>query len=95
MFPPVTMEDDDQILSKEELMPAFAPTPGIYLSPLQCSRSLSINVASRVEDRKLSLIERLDKLSSKMSNENSTASIDGSGDVSGSQSSTDSIESWG
>ncbi|KAK0212705.1 hypothetical protein DFS33DRAFT_58013 [Desarmillaria ectypa] len=91
---PATMEDERQILSKEERMPAFAPAPGIYLSPLQCSRSSSIGVTS-VEDRKLSLTERLDKLSSITSNENSTANIDESGDVLGSQSSADSIESWG
>ncbi|KAK0195546.1 hypothetical protein F5146DRAFT_1026020 [Armillaria mellea] len=93
--PPATMEEDErQILSKEEHLPVFAPAPGIYLSPLQCSRSPSVSVTS-VEDKKLSLIERLDKLSSKTSNEFSTTNIDESGYVLGSQSSTDSIESWG
>ncbi|PBK74403.1 hypothetical protein ARMSODRAFT_1001274 [Armillaria solidipes] len=92
--PPATTEDERQILSKEDHLPVFAPAPGIYLSPLQCSRSSSVSVTS-VEDKKLSLIEKLDKLSSKTSNENPTANIDESGDVLGSQSSTDSIESWG
>ncbi|KAK0504631.1 hypothetical protein EDD18DRAFT_1125746 [Armillaria luteobubalina] len=79
-----TEEDERKSLSKEE-----------HLSCLcSCPWSSSVNVTS-VEDEKLSLIERLDKLSSKTSNENSTTNIDESGDVLGSQSSTDSIESWG
>ncbi|KAK0241650.1 hypothetical protein EDD85DRAFT_787281 [Armillaria nabsnona] len=92
--PYATTEDEPQILSKEEHLPVFAHAPGIYLSPLQCSRSSSVSVTS-VEDKKLSLIEKLDKLSSKTINKNTTANIDESGDVLGSQSSTDSIESWG
>ncbi|KAK0461129.1 uncharacterized protein EV420DRAFT_1668706 [Desarmillaria tabescens] len=93
--PAAAIEDKRQILSKEERMPAFAPAPGIYLSPLQRSRSSSIGVTNVVEDKELSLIERLDKVSSKTSNEISTSNIDESGDVLGSQSSADSIESWG
>ncbi|KAK0226059.1 hypothetical protein IW262DRAFT_736006 [Armillaria fumosa] len=41
-----TEEDERRILSKEEHLPVFAPAPGIYLSPLQCSRSSSDNVTS-------------------------------------------------
>ncbi|KAK0485937.1 hypothetical protein IW261DRAFT_762180 [Armillaria novae-zelandiae] len=49
MSPSATTEKDErQILSKEEHLPAFDPAPGIYLSPLQCSRSPSVSVEEKV-----------------------------------------------